>query len=67
MFSQKEKFYEMLAGRKIVIVYGFADEVKETLNRQLKDGLNFEIVGTVNVNRFEDIPRAKEELAKYRF
>ncbi|MCL6573699.1 MAG: glycosyltransferase [Bacillus sp. (in: Bacteria)] len=67
MFSQRKKFHEMLAGRKIVLVCGYADEVKEALNSSLKADLNFEVVGTVLVNQFEDIPRAKEELANYDF
>lgn len=67
MYSQKEKFHQMLSGKRIVIVCGYADEVKETLNRTLKADLGFEIVGTVFVNRFEDIPRAKEELANLDF
>jgi spore maturation protein CgeB len=67
MISQKDKFEKMLEGRKILIVCGYADEVKETLNANLKKRLNFEIVGAVKVNQFEDIPRAKEEIANYDF
>jgi hypothetical protein len=67
MISQKEKFEKMLEGRKILIVCGYADEMKDTLNANLKGKLNFEVVGTVKVNQFEDIPRAKAEIAAYDF
>lgn len=67
MFSQKAKFHKMLEGRKILIVCGYADEVKESLNKILKKDLHFEIVGAVYVNQFEDIPTAKEEMANVDF
>jgi hypothetical protein len=41
--------------------------MKDTLNANLKEKLNFEVVGTVKVNQFEDIPRAKREIAAYDF
>ena len=67
MFSQREKFNKMLEGKKLLIVCGYADEVKEALNSSLKAELNFEVVRSVTVNQFEDIPRAKDEIANYDF
>ena len=67
MFSQREKFNKMLEGKKLLIVCGYADEVKEALNSGLKAELNFEVVGSVIVNQFEDIPRAKDEIVNYDF
>lgn len=67
MFSQREKFRKMLEGKKLLIVCGYAEEVMEALNNSLKAELNFEVVGSVNVNQFEDIPRAKDEIANYDF
>lgn len=67
MFSQEEKFHRMLDGKKIVIVCGYADEVKEALNKNLKDKLGFDVVGAIKINEYEDIERVKEELKNYEF
>ena len=45
----------------------YANEVKEALNNNLKENLGFDIVGTIHIEEFEDIPRVKEELASYDF
>ncbi|MCR8632482.1 GT-D fold domain-containing glycosyltransferase [Paenibacillus radicis (ex Xue et al. 2023)] len=67
IYSQEKKFHQMLRGKNILIVCGYAKEVKKSLNANLKADLNFNIVGTVMVNAFEDLPRAMEEIAEYEF
>ena len=62
MFSQAEKFKSMLRGRKILIICGYAKEVNEAMNKNLKDELGFSIVGTSQIHEFEDIPRVKEDI-----
>ncbi|WP_308633951.1 GT-D fold domain-containing glycosyltransferase [Paenibacillus silvisoli] len=67
MISQQRKFHAMLTNRKIVIVCGYADEVKKALENQLQAELNFCITGTIKIDRYEDIPRVKQELMKSEF
>lgn len=67
MFSQKEKFEQMLKKRKILIVCGYADEVEAALNRNLKNKLDFEIVGAIKIHEFEEIPKVKKEILAYDF
>jgi hypothetical protein len=62
MFSQKNKFLDMLRGKKIIIVCGYADEVKDALNHRLKNKLGFTIAGAVKIHEFEEIPRVKKEI-----
>jgi len=62
MFSQKQKFEQMLQGKKILLICGYADEVATALNKNLKNSLNFEIVGTIKIHEFEEIPRVKKEI-----
>jgi len=62
MFSQKQKFEQMLQGNKILLICGYADEVAVALNKNLKKSLNFEIVGAIKIHEFEEIPRVKKEI-----
>lgn len=67
MYSQKEKFYQMLKNRKILIICNYAEVVKAGLERDLKEELGFEIVGTIKIQQFADIPRVKQEIDNYEF
>ncbi len=67
MFSQKEKFEEMLSGKKILLVGSLAPEARIALNRNLKAKLEFDIVGTIPIFDNEEIPQVKLEIAKYDF
>ncbi len=67
MFSQQEKFEKMLAGRKILLICGYADEVKTAMEIGFQKKLGLEVVGTVKIVEYEDIPRVKEELARFDF
>ncbi len=67
MFSQQEKFHQMLQNRKILIVCSYADEVKKALISKLQNKLHFEIVATVKIEEFEDLERSKEEIKQYNF
>lgn len=62
MFSQKQKFEQMLQGKKILLICGYADEVAAALNKNLKKSLAFEIVGAIKIHEFEEIPRVKKEI-----
>ncbi|MDW7650439.1 MAG: GT-D fold domain-containing glycosyltransferase [Bacillota bacterium] len=62
MFSQKEKFENMLRGKRILLICGYADEVKKAMNKNLQEKLGFTIAGTVKIHEYEDIPRAKKEI-----
>lgn len=67
MFSQREKFEKMLRNKNILLISSVADMAKESLNKTLKDKLNFNIVGTISIYEYEDIPKVKEEISKYDF
>lgn len=62
MFSQQEKFFQMLKGRKILIICNYAEDVKQGLERDLKEDLGFEVVRTIKIQQFDDIPRVKKEI-----
>ncbi|MDQ1002254.1 hypothetical protein QFZ28_002654 [Neobacillus niacini] len=67
MFSQKEKFEEMLRNKNILLISSIADKARTGLNNRLKDKLKFNIVGTISIYEYEDIPRVKDEISKYNF
>lgn len=67
MFSQKEKFEDMLRGRDILLIGSLAPEAKIALDRNLKAKLGFEIVGAITIYDNGEIPQVKKEIAKYRF
>ncbi|MED0963328.1 GT-D fold domain-containing glycosyltransferase [Bacillus paramycoides] len=67
MFSQKNKFEEMLRNKNILLISSVADKAKEGLNKTLKDKLNFNIVGTISIFEYEDVPKVKEEISNYNF
>ena len=62
MFSQEEKFEQMLKDRRIIIICGYADEVAAALNKNLRDKLGFTIVRAIKIYEFEEIPRIKREI-----
>lgn len=63
MFSQREKFERMLAGRKILLISGFADEVATSLQKNLQEKLGFQVAAALKIFEFEEIPRVKKEMA----
>ncbi|TBL78636.1 GT-D fold domain-containing glycosyltransferase [Paenibacillus thalictri] len=67
MFSQKDKFDQMLAGRKVLLIGSPAQQVRDTLNKTRKHALGFEIVGTVAIDEYEDVPEAKNQIDRYEF
>ncbi|SEN04806.1 GT-D fold domain-containing glycosyltransferase [Paenibacillus sp. OV219] len=67
MISRQQKFHDMLKNRKIAIVCGYADEVKKALENQLQATLNFQITGMIKIERYEDIPRVKQEISACEF
>jgi hypothetical protein len=67
MFSQKDKFEEMLRGRKILLIGSPAKKVQDELNKIKKDQLGFEIVGTVKIEEYEESPEAKKQIDQHEF
>lgn len=67
MYSQREKFYQMLKNRKILIICNYAEEVKQGMEKDLKEELGFEVVGTIKIQQFDDIPRVKKEIDSCEF
>ena len=67
MFSQKNRFQAMLYNKNILLISSIAEKVKEGLNQTLKNKLKFNIVGTISIDEYEDIPKVKEEISNYNF
>src|SRR5690606_29762107 len=59
-FSQRKRFEEMLRNKRILLIGSVADKAKEGLNQSLRKKLKFNIVGTISIYEYEDIPRVKE-------
>jgi len=67
MFSQREKFEQMLAGRRLLLISALAAEVKAELEKELASQLGLNIVGAISIYEYEDIPRVKRQLDNYDF
>ncbi len=67
MFSQSRKFKEMLKGRKILLIGRLAAEAKRAMDKKLKDKLGFEVVGTIGIDSYDDVPNVKKQIDKYNF
>lgn len=67
MFSQKDKFEEILKGRKVLLVGSLAPQARLALDCRLKEKLDLDIVGAISIYEYEDIPRVKDELHQYDF
>ncbi len=64
MFSQQEKFQEMLRGRRILLISSLAPAAKIALEMEYQD---IEIVGTIPIYEYEEIPSVKRQIAQYDF
>lgn len=62
MFSQKEKFEEMLRGKKILLVGSLAKQAKESLEQNLQNRLKFKITGAIPIYEYEEIPLVKRQI-----
>lgn len=67
MYSQAEKFEDMLRNRRLLLVGSLAAEAKEVLERKYREKLGLDVVGAVSIFEYEEIPRVKEEIAQYDF
>ncbi len=67
MFSHPDKFEEMLAGRRLLLIGSLAAPAAEALNRHLKPRLRFNIVGTIPIFEFHEVPLVKESIAQFDF
>lgn len=67
MFSQKKKFEQMLQNRKILLIGSLAARAKEVLDQNQKDHLGFEIIDTVRIDEYEELPEAKHRIDKCDF
>lgn len=65
MFSQAEKFAEMLAGRKLLLIGRLAGEAKSALETNLTQSLGFKVTGAINILEYDDIPLVKSQLGLY--
>jgi hypothetical protein len=62
VFSQKEKFKEMLRNRKIVLINNDAKKVRDALRKRWGKSLNFQIVESLRIRSFDEIPMIKKKL-----
>lgn len=67
MFSQKEKFEQMISGKKILLISSIAPEAKSNIDKELKEKLGFEIVGAIQIFENDEIPIVKKEISDYDF
>lgn len=67
MYSQKKKFTEMLKGRKILLISSMAKQAKKALNKKLKKKLRFDVVDTINIESFNEIPKVKKKIGRRNF
>lgn len=67
MFSQRDKFEEILKGRKILLISSLAGQAKAALENNLQDRLGFEVVGAISIHEYEEIPHVKEQIRNYEF
>jgi hypothetical protein len=67
MFSQKTKFEQMLQGKKILIISGYAGEVASAMTLALQEKLGFTITAALEIHEFEEIPRVKQEIDRLEF
>lgn len=68
MYSQKKKFTEMLTGRKILLISSMAKQAKKALNKNLKKKkLGFDVVDTINIESFNEIPKVKKKIGRRNF
>lgn len=66
MFSQRQKFKEMLRGRKILLISSLAKETKQALERDFQKELSFEITGAIPIYEYEEIPDVKKQILHHR-
>lgn len=62
MFSQEEKFKEMLRGRKILLIGSLAEKAKHALEKNLQNELAFKITGAIPIYEYEEIPDVKKQI-----
>lgn len=67
MFSQKQKFKEMLRGRKILLISSLAEKAKHALEKNLQKELSFEITGALPIYEYEEIPNVKKQILQHDF
>lgn len=67
MFSQKERFENMLAGQKILLIGSLANQAKLSLEQKYKKKLGLHIVGALSINEYNEISQIKDQIAKYDF
>lgn len=67
MFSQIHKFEQMLKDKKILLIGSLASEAEKALNQKLQSRLNFNIVGSISILEYEELPRVRAQVSKYQF
>ncbi|MEQ8175549.1 MAG: GT-D fold domain-containing glycosyltransferase [Syntrophomonadaceae bacterium] len=66
MFSQKERFEQLLKNRRVLLVSSLAQEAKAALESRYTKARPCS-VEAISIYEYEEIPRVKEELAKIDF
>lgn len=63
MFSQEERFEQMLANKRVLLISSLAKEAQVVFEARYNDRLGCEFVAPISIYEYEEIPRVKEELA----
>jgi len=67
MFSQPDRFKDMLRNRRLLLIGSPAPMVFNSLQNTYRQDLSCEIVGAIPLDAFEDIPQVLDSIGKYDF
>lgn len=65
--SQKDEFERMLRGRKVLLIGRIAEDTHAEMVKTFKSRLHFDIVGTIGLEGYKDVPRVKQKIGEYSF
>jgi hypothetical protein len=65
--TQKNEFERMLRRRRILLIGRMAEDVRAELEKTCKSRLGFDIVGTIGIEGYEDVPKVKHKIGEYSF
>lgn len=67
MFSQKEKFFSMLKGRKVLLIGSLAPQIRAEIEWTYMRKHECQVVGAISIHEYEEIARVKEEIKQFGF
>lgn len=67
MFSQREQFLKMMAGKKIILIGSQANQAQKVLERTWQTVPPFQIAGAIPIYEYEEIPWVQQSLLLYDF